>query len=79
MAPSRDSQDERHCESARQARSGWPRWSSDASRPSVISPRAMANAARPNPEVCRDQSGGRGHTEQEQEAVAGARSRGEAR
>src|SRR5215208_2998290 len=46
--PSRDSQDERHCENARHARSGRPRWNTEERRPTAASPKALAKAATPN-------------------------------
>src|SRR5215212_2911840 len=46
--PSRDSQDERHCENARHARSGRPRWNTDERRPPAANAKALANAATPN-------------------------------
>src|ERR1700720_4717028 len=49
MTPSRDSHDERHCEKARHARSGWPRWKADEARPAAASTNAVANATKPNP------------------------------
>ena len=46
---SRLSQDERHWLKARQARSGWPRWAVDDSRPAVTRPsaRTVTVAAKP--------------------------------
>src|SRR5438270_9601824 len=49
MTPSRDSQDERHCEKARQARSGRPRCNTDEASPAVASTKAVASATKPNP------------------------------
>src|SRR3977135_2101084 len=49
MTPSRDSHDERHCEKARQARSGWPRWNAEETRPAAASTNAVAKATKPNP------------------------------
>src|SRR5438270_6509906 len=49
MTPSRDSQDERHCEKARHARSGRPRWNTDETRPAVASTKAVASATKPKP------------------------------
>ena len=46
--PSRDSQEERHCEKARQARSGWPRWKVDDNKPMVMRPSATTIAVSPN-------------------------------
>src|SRR5262245_43429561 len=46
--PSRDSHDERHCEKARQARSGWPRWNVEAISPNETSPRETPIAREPN-------------------------------
>ena len=45
--PSRDSQEERHCENARQARSGWPRWNVEDSSPAVTAAKARTMAVRP--------------------------------
>src|SRR5260370_26971438 len=49
ITPSRDSQDERHCEKARHARSGRPRWKTEDTSPPAASTKAVANAAKPNP------------------------------
>src|SRR6266851_4702862 len=49
ITPSRDSQDERHCEKARHARSGRPRWKTDETSPPVASAKAIAKAVKPNP------------------------------
>src|SRR5438067_13059917 len=49
MTPSRDSQEERHCEKARHARSGRPRWNAEETRPAVDRAKAVANATKPNP------------------------------
>src|SRR5258708_3683836 len=49
ITPSRDSQDERHCEKARHARSGRPRWKTDETSPPAASAKAIANVVRPNP------------------------------
>src|SRR5258708_30607114 len=49
ITPSRDSQDERHCEKARHARSGRPRWKTEETSPPAASTNAVANAAKPNP------------------------------
>src|SRR5947208_4481797 len=49
MTPSRDSQDERHCEKARHARSGRPRWKTHETRPAAASTKAVAKAANPKP------------------------------
>src|SRR5437016_988491 len=49
MTPSRDSQEERHCEKARHARSGRPRWNAEETRPVVDRAKAVANATKPNP------------------------------
>jgi hypothetical protein len=46
--PSRESQEERHCETARQARSGRPRWKVEAMRPKEIAPKERAKAASAN-------------------------------
>src|SRR5580765_3398157 len=46
--PSRDSHDERHCENARHARSGRPRWKTDETSPPAASTKAVASAVRPN-------------------------------
>src|SRR6202035_4199247 len=48
MTPSRDSHDERHCEKARHARSGWPRWNAEEARPGGVSTNAAVNATKPN-------------------------------
>src|SRR5579863_7271372 len=48
ITPSRDSQDERHCEKARHARSGWPRWKIDETSPPAASAKATAKAANQN-------------------------------
>jgi len=45
--PSRDSQEDRHCDSARQARSGRPRCSSEEQSPAAISASAMMAAVAP--------------------------------
>src|SRR3954447_11874322 len=47
--PSRDSHDERHCEKARHARSGRPRWKAEETRPAAASTNAVASATKPNP------------------------------
>src|SRR6267142_1288170 len=49
MTPSRDSHDERHCEKARHARSGRPRWNTDETRPAAASTKAVAKATNPKP------------------------------
>src|SRR6202795_1944983 len=49
ITPSRDSQDERHCEKARHARSGRPRWKTDETSPPAASAKAVAKVAKPNP------------------------------
>src|SRR5436190_2314908 len=49
MTPSRDSQDERHCEKARHARSGRPRWNAEETGPAAASTNAVASATKPNP------------------------------
>src|SRR5438132_11956155 len=49
MTPARDSQDERHCEKARHARSGRPRWKTDDTSPPAASTKAVASAAKPKP------------------------------
>src|SRR5712691_13378644 len=49
ITPSRDSQDERHCEKARHARSGRPRWKTDETSPPDARTKASANAVKPNP------------------------------
>src|SRR4051794_3239446 len=46
--PSRDSQDDRHCEKARQARSGRPRWKAEETRPPAASANATARLQKPN-------------------------------
>src|SRR6202011_8573 len=46
--PSRDSQDDRHCENARHARSGRPRWNTDETSPPAASTKAVASAANPD-------------------------------
>src|SRR5436190_23043743 len=46
--PSRDSHDERHCEKARHARSGRPRWKTDDTSPPAASTKAVAKPVRPN-------------------------------
>src|SRR5690242_10960827 len=52
MTPSRDSQEERHCEKARQARSGRPRWNTEETRPAAARMKAVASAANPNQPLC---------------------------
>src|SRR6266700_956683 len=47
--PSRESHELRHCEKARQARSGWPRWKVEDSSPTVTLMRARASDAAPKP------------------------------
>src|SRR5450755_2611316 len=47
--PSRASQEDRHCENARQARSGRPRWAVDDKRPAEISAIAPPIPASPRP------------------------------
>ena len=42
--PSRDSHDVRHCENARQARSGLPRWPTEQSSPATALTTPSANA-----------------------------------
>src|SRR5438270_4545616 len=49
MTPSRDSQDERHCEKARHARSGRPRWNTEETSPAAASTKAVASTANPKP------------------------------
>src|SRR5437016_12646624 len=49
MTPSRDSQEERHCEKARHARSGRPRWKTDETSPAAASTKAVASTANPKP------------------------------
>src|SRR5205814_638327 len=49
MTPSRDNHEERHCEKARHARSGRPRWNTDETRPAVASTKAVASATKPKP------------------------------
>src|SRR3954471_23568240 len=49
MTPSRDSQEERHCETARQARSGRARRNTDEASPAVASTKAVVSATKPNP------------------------------
>src|SRR5207237_10576691 len=46
--PSRDSHELRHCEKARQARSGWPRWNVEATRPIEARPSDKPSAKNPN-------------------------------
>ena len=46
--PSRDSQELRHWEKARQARSGRPRWKVEASRPKETAPSESPKAATAN-------------------------------
>src|SRR5436190_23123127 len=48
MTPSRDSHDERHCEKARHARSGRPRWNAEETRPAAASTNAVASETKPN-------------------------------
>src|SRR5215469_17585815 len=48
QTPSRDSQEERHCENARQARSGRPRWKAEEPSPATASAIAAANATKAN-------------------------------
>src|SRR5713226_9586224 len=48
ITPSRDNHDERHCEKARHARSGRPRWKTDETSPPAASTKAVASAVRPN-------------------------------
>src|SRR5207302_11498089 len=48
ITPSRDSHDERHCEKARHARSGRPRWKTDETSPPAASTKASARPAKPN-------------------------------
>src|SRR5687768_952651 len=47
--PSRDSQELRHCEKARQARSGRPRWNSDAISPLAVSTVAVVSEVTAKP------------------------------
>src|SRR5229473_3458339 len=58
ITPSRDSQDERHCEKARHARSGRPRWKIDETSPPVASTKAIAKAVRPNPALAGSSASG---------------------
>ena len=80
--PSRDSQEVRHIAIARQARSGWPRWNSEAIAPSPVSSsdssvaadeeqglRRGAEQAQPGREL--------GPVEREKQALAGADQRGQ--
>src|ERR1051325_6289863 len=46
--PSRDSHDDRHCEKARQARSGRPRWNTEEASPPAARMKAIARAVNPN-------------------------------
>src|SRR5215510_8539149 len=45
--PSRESHDDRHCEKARQARSGRPRWNTEEASPPAASNSAIASAVKP--------------------------------
>src|SRR3546814_6643350 len=49
ITPSRDSHEVRHCENARHARSGLPRWPSEISRPIVDSTSPSSSAASCTP------------------------------
>src|ERR1051326_6777415 len=49
ITPSRDSQDERHCEKARHARSGRPRWKTEETSPPAAKTKALAKAINPKP------------------------------
>src|ERR1700688_1508638 len=48
ITPSRDSHDERHCEKARHARSGRPRWKTDETSPPAARTAAVVNPVKPN-------------------------------
>src|SRR5437763_3445547 len=58
MTPSRDSQEERHCEKARQARSGRPRWNTEETRPAAARMKAGASATKPNQPLCGNRPSG---------------------
>ena len=49
--PSRDSQEERHCLKARQARSGWPRCKVEDSKPMRHEAEADEEAHQAEPEI----------------------------
>src|SRR5690606_21187980 len=49
--PSRESHEVRHCEKARHARSGWPRWKVEEISPPTARPKDTANATTPNQEL----------------------------
>ena len=75
--PSRDSHELRHCDTARQARSGWPRWNVDASNPAPLSASASSAATTPNQRVPGSAPNSVQHTEPDQHAIAGTRRRGQ--
>src|ERR1043166_2954922 len=58
MTPSRDNQEERHCEKARQARSGRPRRNTEETRPAAARIKAVASAANPNQPLCGNRPSG---------------------
>src|SRR3989442_11151243 len=58
ITPSRDSQDERHCEKARHARSGRPRWKTDETSPPAASAKAVASVTNPNPALAGSNASG---------------------
>src|SRR5438132_3398977 len=58
ITPSRDSHDDRHCEKARHARSGRPRWKTDETSPPAASAKAVAKAANPNPALAGSNASG---------------------
>src|SRR5436190_23991152 len=58
ITPSRDSHDERHCEKARHARSGRPRWKTDETSPPAANTKAIANAVKPNPVLAGNNASG---------------------
>ena len=75
--PSRDSHDERHWDSARQARSGWPRWAVDAISPVAMRTKAKARHVAPKARVEAGPCAAPTRPEQCQEAVAHAGGGGE--
>src|ERR1051326_2618555 len=58
ITPSRDSQDERHCEKARHARSGRPRWNTEEASPPAARANAVPSAATPNQGLAGSSSNG---------------------
>src|SRR5438045_5998327 len=74
MTPSRNSQEERHCEKARQARSGRPRWNTEETRSRGGEDEGGRERDKTEPAALRQQAERRGEAEQKQQRKPGARS-----